>query len=154
MAQSHYAGVSWTQTKLVVGPRYFYAYDSDVLPNGTVVFSESSILYGGQGSTPEGVVQHHTFVSTNQGATWTNVLVDSVELGEPCIAAGCYSDFYMGHNGVSADASGNLVIVYDGAITSGGKQLTFARRSTDGGLNWSSRTALSVSGEHSTGPVV
>ena len=154
VAQSHNAGVSWTQTKLVDGPRYFYAYDADVLPNGTVVFSESSILYGGQGSTPEGVVQHHTFVSTNQGATWTNVLVDSVELGEPCIAAGCYSDFYMGHNGVSADESGNLVIVYDGAVTSGGKQLTFARRSTDGGLNWSSRTALSVSGEHSTGPVV
>ncbi len=43
VAQSHDAGATWTQTKLVNGPRYFFAYDADVLPNGTVVFSESSI---------------------------------------------------------------------------------------------------------------
>ena len=83
------------------------------------MFSESSILYGGQGSAPEGQVQFHAFVSTNQGASWQNVLVDSVELGEPCVADGCYSDFYMGHSGVSADAAGNLVFVYDGATTPG-----------------------------------
>ena len=81
VAQSHNAGATWTQTKLVNGPRYFFAYDADVLPNGTVVFSESSIDYGGQGSTPSGQVQHHAFVSTNQGASWSNVLVDSVEIG-------------------------------------------------------------------------
>ena len=154
VAQSHNAGATWTQTKLVDGPRYFYAYDADVLPNGTVVFSESSILYGGQGSTPEGQVQFHAFVSTNQGTSWQNVPVDSVELGESCVAAGCYSDFYMGHSGVSADASGNLVMVYDGATTPGGKQLVFSRRSTDGGLSWSARTAISTSGEHATGPTV
>ena len=88
------------------GPRYFFAYDADVLPNGTVVFSEGSIDYGGQGSTPAGQVEHHAFVSTNQGASWQNVLVDSVEIGEPCVAAGCSSDFYIGHSGVSADAAG------------------------------------------------
>ena len=106
VAQSHDAGATWTQTKLVDGPRYFFAYDADVLPNGTVVFSQSSILYGGQGSTPSGQVQHHAFVSSNQGASWQNVVVDSVEIGESCVAAGCSSDFYIGHSGVSADASG------------------------------------------------
>jgi hypothetical protein len=154
VAQSHNAGATWTQTKLVNGSRYFYAYDADVLSSGAVVFSESSILYSGQGGTAEGVVQFHAFVSTNQGSSWQNVLVDSVELGEPCEAAGCYADFYAGHSGVSADASGKLVMVYDGATTSGGKQLTFAKRSTDGGLSWSARTTLSAAGEHSTGPVV
>jgi hypothetical protein len=154
VAQSHDGGVTWTQTKLVDGPRYFFAYDADVLPNGTVVFSESSIDYGGQGSTPEGQVQHHVFVSTTQGASWQNVLVDSVEIGESCVAAGCSSDFYIGHSGVSADASGNLVMVYDGATTPGGKQLSFAKRSTNGGLAWSARTTLSTVGEHSTAPVV
>jgi hypothetical protein len=154
IAQSHDFGATWTQTKIENGPRYYYAYDADVLPNGTVVFSESSILYGGQGSSPEGQVQHHALVSTNQGASWTNVVVDSVELGEPCVAAGCYSDFYMGHNGVSADASGNLVMVYDGATTPGGKQLVFTKRSTNGGLAWSARTALSPASEQSTAPVV
>jgi hypothetical protein len=154
VAQSHNAGATWTQTKLVNGPRYFYAYDADVLPSGTVVFSESSILYGGQGSAPEGQVQFHAFVSSNQGASWQNVLVDAVELGEPCVAAGCYNDFYMGHSGVSADAAGNLVFVYDGATTPGGRQLAFAKRSTNGGLTWSARTTLSVVGEHVTGPAV
>jgi hypothetical protein len=154
VAQSHDGGVTWTQTKLLEGPRYFFAYDADVLPNGTVVFSESSILYGGQGSTPSGKVQHHAFVSTNQGSTWQNVVVDSVEIGEACVAAGCSSDFYLGHSGVSADAAGNLVMVYDGATTPGGKQLIFSRRSTNGGLAWSGRTTLSTSGEQSTAPVV
>jgi hypothetical protein len=154
VAQSHNAGATWTQTKLVNGPRYFFAYDADVLPNGTVVFSESSILYGGQGSAPEGVVQHHVFVSTNQGGSWQNIVVDSVELGESCVAAGCYSDFYMGHSGVSADAAGNLVMVYDGATAPGGKQLIFSRRSTNGGSTWSARTTLSTSSEQATAPVV
>jgi hypothetical protein len=159
IAQSHDFGATWTQTKIDNGPRYYYAYDADVLPasvapNGTVVFSESSILYGGQGSTAEGVVQHHVFVSTNQGASWQNIVVDSVELGEACVAAGCYSDYYAGHSGVSADAAGNLVLVYDGATTPGGKQLSFSRTSANSGLTWSARTTLSTVGEHSTGPVV
>jgi hypothetical protein len=93
-------------------------------------------------------------VSTNQGASWQNVIVDSVELGEPCVAAGCYSDFYMGHSGLSADAAGNLVIVYDGATTPDGPQSIFTRRSTNNGLNWSARTAISTAGEHATGPTV
>jgi hypothetical protein len=154
IAHSHDFGVTWTQIKLVDGARYFFAYDADVLPSGTVVFSESSILYGGQGSAPEGVVQHHAFVSTTQGASWQNVVVDTVEIGEPCVAAGCSSDFYLGHSAVSADATGNLVFLYDGATTPGGKQLIFARRSTNGGLSWSARTAISTSGEHATGPAV
>jgi hypothetical protein len=154
VAQSHDGGTTWSQTKLVDGPRYFFAYDADVLPNGTVVFSESSILYGGQGSTPSGQVEHRVFVSSNQGGTWQDVLVDSVEIGESCVAAGCSSDFYIGHSGVSADASGNLVMVYDGATTPGGKQLSFAKRSTNGGLTWSARTTLSTVGEQSTAPTV
>lgn len=154
IAQSHDFGATWTQTKIVDGPRYFFAYDADVMNNGTVVFSEGSIDYGGQGSTPSGVVQFHAFVSSNAGSSWQNVLVDTVELGEPCVAAGCKSDFYLGHSGVSADANGNLVYVYDGATTSGGKQLVFAKRSTNGGLTWSARGTLSTVGEQSTSPAV
>ena len=154
IAQSHDFGASWTQTKIVDSPRYFYAYDADVLNDGRVVFSESSIDYGGQGSTPTGVVQFHAFVSSNTGGSWQNVLVDTVELGEPCVAAGCKSDFYLGHSGVSADANGNLVYVYDGATTSGGKQSAFAKRSTDGGLTWSARVTLSAAGEQATSPAV
>jgi hypothetical protein len=154
VAQSHDGGVTWTQTKLLDSNRYFFAYDADVLPNGWVVFSESGIDYGGQGSVPSGLVQQHAFVSKNQGSSWQDVLVDSVEIGEACVAAGCSSDFYIGHSGVAADAAGNLVMVYDGATTPGGKQLIFSRRSTDGGVTWSARTALSLATEQSTAPTV
>ncbi|MGH7541122.1 MAG: sialidase family protein, partial [Gemmatimonadota bacterium] len=154
VAQSHDFGATWSQDKLVNGSRYFFAFDADVLPDGTVVFSESSILYSGPGGSPEGVVQHHAFVSTTEGASWTDVVVDTVEIGEPCVAEGCSSDFYLGHNAVSADASGALVYLYDGATAPGGKQSIFARRSTDGGLTWSDRTPISTSGEHATGPAV
>ena len=118
------------------------------------MFSESSIDYSGTGGSAVGVVEHRAFVSTNTGASWTNVLVDTVPVGEPCTAEGCGSDFYLGHSAVSSDASGNLVYVYDGATVDQGPQTIWARRSTDGGLNWSARTALSVAGEEATSPTV
>jgi hypothetical protein len=154
VAQSHDAGATWTQTKLVDSKRYFFAFDADVLPNGTVVFSESSLSYTGPGGTAVGFVEHHAFVSRNRGQTWTDVLVDTVNVGEPCVAAGCSSDFYLGHSAVSADGNGALVYLYDGAAVDRGPQRIFARRSTDGGLTWGSRTALSVAGEEATSPAV
>ena len=36
MAQSHNAGATWTQTKLVDSNRYYFDFDSDVAPDGTV----------------------------------------------------------------------------------------------------------------------
>lgn len=154
VAQSHDGGATWTQTKLVDSKRYFFAFDAEVLPNGTAVFSESSLSYTGPGGSAEGDVEHHAFVSSDRGRTWTDVLVDSVKVGEPCVADGCSSDFYLGHNAVSADASGNLVYLYDGATVDQGPQRIYARRSTDGGLTWSTRTALSANGENATSPAV
>jgi hypothetical protein len=154
MAVSHDFGATWTQTKVDDSTRYYFAYDADVLPDGTVIFSEGSIDYSGPGGTAVGVVEQRAFVSKDQGATWTNVLVDSVPVGEPCTAAGCGSDFYLGHSSVSADAQGALVYVYDGATVDQGPQRIWVRHSTDGGLTWGSRTALSVAGEEATSPSV
>jgi hypothetical protein len=45
-AVSHDAGATWAQTRMVDGDdRYHFAYDADVLPDGTVVFSEGSLVY-------------------------------------------------------------------------------------------------------------
>jgi len=154
IAQSHDAGGTWTQTKVVNGPRYFFAFDGDVLPNGTVVFSESSLDYGGPGGSLVGQSQLNILRSTNNGASWTANVVDTVELGPDCVAPGCSADFYVGHSAITADANGQLTLLYEGASTSKGNETMYARRSTDGGATWSSRVAISTTGEEATFPAM
>ena len=81
VAQSHNGGTTWTQTKVVERTRYFFAFDGDVLANGTVVFSETSLDYGGPGGSLVGQAQVNVLRSTNNGASFTANLVDTVELG-------------------------------------------------------------------------
>ncbi|HYJ62036.1 MAG TPA: sialidase family protein, partial [Actinomycetota bacterium] len=154
IARSTNAGATWTPTKVVDSTRYYFAFDGDVLPNGTIVFSQASISYTGPGSAPEGQVQYHAIRSTNNGASWTNVVVDSREIGTACEADGCYADYYLGHAVVSADANGNLVYLHDGAATAGGAQTVYAQRSTDGGATWTARVALSTTGVNSSFPAI
>jgi hypothetical protein len=154
VAQSHDFGKTWTQTKLVDSKRYYFAFGADVLHDGTVVFSESSISYTGPGGAPEGVVKHVLFVSHDRGSTWRQVVVDTVKVGEPCVSEGCGPDFYIGHDSVSADDRGHLVYLYDGASTEFGPQRIYARTSSDEGATWTKRVALSVAGENATTPAV
>ena len=157
VAQSHDSGATWTQTKLVDSNRYYFAFDADVAPNGTVYFAESSLLYGGggnKGTVPTGQIDYHAFISTNNGATWTDRLVGSAQPGVPCDAAGCPPDFYFGHTALSVDGSNNVVYLYDGAATFGGLQTVVARRSTNGGATWSAPATLSAGGENAVTPAV
>ena len=67
IVQSHDFGATWTQTKVVASDRYFFAFDAEVSPDGSVVFSQSSIDYSGPGGAPAGDVLHHAFVSNDRG---------------------------------------------------------------------------------------
>ncbi len=157
VAQSHDFGATWMQRKLVDGARYFFAFDADVAPDGTVYFAESSILYGGggnKGATPNGKIEHHVFVSTDRGVTFSDRLVASVEPGLACVAAGCSPDFYLGHDALSVDAGGRVILLYDGATVSGGRQSIFAVRSSDRGTTWSASVVISTAAEHATAPAV
>jgi hypothetical protein len=73
---SHDYGKTWSQDKLSESKRYFYAYDGTVLPDGTVIFSESSLTYSGPGQSVEGPIWHHAIVSRDTGpagrtSSWT-----------------------------------------------------------------------------------
>src|SRR3954464_6531397 len=154
VVQSHDAGATWTHPIVVDSSLHFFAFDGDVLPNGNVVFSESSLDYSGPGGSLVGQSQIDVIRSTNKGASWTNSVVDTVELSPVCTAAGCPDDYYPGHTAISADASGNLVLLYDGATTSHGNDTIWSRRSTDAGATWSTRQPLSTGGEMGDFPAV
>ncbi len=151
---SHDFGETWSQTKLSDSKRYFYAYDGTVLPDGTVVFSESSLRYTGPGGSVEGRIWHHAVVSRDRGDTWRNVVIDKVAKGVPCVADGCYDDYYVGQTSVATDPAGDLVFAYEGAERTGGLQRVYTRTSADQGRTWSGRTAVSRLGENATGPMI
>ena len=157
VAQSHDYGATWTQRKLVNSDRYYFAFDADVAPDGTVYFAESSILYGGggnKGTTPSGTIDEHVFVSTDGGTTFIDHLVASVQPGLACVAVGCSPDFYLGHNALTVDANGRVVLLCDGATTAGGLQTIAARSSTNKGVSWSAAVTLSAAGSEATAPAV
>jgi Neuraminidase (sialidase) len=156
MGMSHDYGATWTQTRVVDSQRYFYAYDGKVLPDGTVVFSESSFQYtckggGGFNCVSSGTIWHHAIISRDNGRTWHNVIVAKVLIGENCFSAGC-GEFYTGQTSVATDAHGNLVFAYEAPNTDHGPQTSYVKTSTDEGRTWSAPVALSIQGEDSTGP--
>jgi hypothetical protein len=149
---SHDYGQTWSQTKVNTSKRYFFAYDGTVLPDGTVVFSQSSLIYGGQGASFDRTVRHYAIISRDKGKTWESVLVDDVQRGPDCVADGCSGDYYLGQASVANDPQGNLVFAYEGAPSDGEPQRIYTRTSTDEGRTWGRRVVLSVPTENATGP--
>jgi len=151
VGQSHDYGATWTQQQLSDSKRYYYAYDARVLGDGTVVFSESSVLYSGAKNV-DGEVWHHAVISRDDGATWEDHVVAKVPVGEACVAEGCKPDFYVGQTSVVSDAPAHLVLAYEGPTVALGPQRVYVATSSDGGRAWSAGVALSVAGENATGP--
>jgi hypothetical protein len=157
VSQSHDFGATWAVTKLTNNDRYYFAFDADVAADGTVYLGESAILYGGggnKGTIPTGTIDEHVFVSTNNGASFTDRVVARVQPGIACGAAGCTPDYYLGHHALAADAAGKVVLLYDGATTAGGLQTIAAKRSSDKGATWSAAVTLSVTGEQAVDPAI
>jgi BNR repeat-like domain len=152
VAMSHDGGDTWTTQKVTDSDRYYFDYGGAVLPDGRVVFSQISFSYTGPGHAAEGTQQIHVFVSSNEGTTWNEILVDELELGSPCTSRSCYADFYDSGPALAEDAEGDLVIVYNGAGEHEGPQAVYARSSTNGGMTWSDRATLSKPGVNSAFP--
>ena len=148
---SHDAGATWTPHRLTGSRRYYYAYDARTLPDGTVVFAQSSLRYTANGGVT-GQVWHHLVVSHDNGATWSNTVVAKVPVGEACVAAGCGPDFYLGQASVAPVQRRHLVFAYEGPTRTGRPQRVFVTRTNNFGRRWSTPVALSARGEDATGP--
>jgi BNR repeat-like domain len=145
-ASSHDAGATWSQVRVTNSQRYYFAYGTAVLPDGRVISTQNSFTYSGPAAAAEGVVQQHVLASDDGGQTWTDTVVDELELGSPCTSELCYADFYDSGPALAADADGDLLFIYSGALEPEGPRTVFARSSTDGGRTWSDRVRLSPSG--------
>ncbi|HEX7471772.1 MAG TPA: sialidase family protein [Candidatus Limnocylindrales bacterium] len=117
--------------------RYWYAYSGAVAANGTVTFSETDYT---QDST--GPVRVEALRSTDGGKHWQQVLVDTVAQQPPCVSDGCPLEFYGPSALMAMDATGRLVVMYQGASVPEGPQRVYVRHSTDGGRTWSKRTDI------------
>jgi len=145
-SSSHDAGATWTTVRVTDDDRYHFAYGTAVLPDGRVISTQISYTYSGPANSAEGSVRIHVYASDDEGATWTETVVDELELGVPCTSAWCYADFYDSGPALAADADGDLVIVYSGAAEPGGPRTVYARSSRDGGRTWGDRVRLSPEG--------
>ncbi len=152
IASSHDGGQTWTQTLVMRSERYTFAYGGYVAPDGTVTFTDISFTYSGPGGAARGPIEIHAFTSADGGQTWTRTLVDTLKLGVPCTSESCYADFYDSGPALAGDASGRLVMVYDGASTYHGPRTVYARSSLDGGLTWSDPIQLSPDGVNAAFP--
>jgi hypothetical protein len=151
-AVSDDAGASWSTDRVTESDRYFFDYGGAVLPSGRVVFGHVSFSYTGPGDAAEGLQQVHVLASDDGGATWTDTVVDGLELGVECRSRGCYADFYDSGPALASDLDGNLVIIYNGASRPFGPQTVYARSSTDGGITWSDRVPISRLGVNAAFP--
>jgi hypothetical protein len=153
IAVSHNGGRTWTQHKAIESGRYVYAFGGDVLGDGTVVFSESSLQYA-TGRDLKGATREVAIRSTDGGMTWTHKRVAVLQLGKVCTSQGCPADFYDGHTALGADGVGRLLMVADGAVNRRGLRRIFAWMSTDDGATWGPRVQLSRSTSNAGFPAV
>ena len=158
IAQSHDFGATWAQTKLVDSNRYFFAFDADVAPDGTVYLSQSSLLYGGggnKGSYPTGAVEEHVFISRNA----RRHLGGPPRRDSPARARvrgrRLHARLLAGpQRPQPSTAAARSSWLYDGATTTRGLQTIAARRSTDAGVTWSAAVTLSSGTEQAVDPAI
>jgi hypothetical protein len=145
----HDFGATWTQTKVVDSDRYYFAFDADVLPDGTVVFAETASRTPALAARRRRVV-YVVFTSPTR-ASW-NSRRRHGRRRRACVSAGCGPDF-IGH-GPSRRRQRTSDLHLRRAATEGGPQRIYVRTSADEGTTWSARTALSVAGESATTPAI
>ncbi|MGZ5129418.1 MAG: sialidase family protein [Actinomycetota bacterium] len=146
IAASHNAGASFAPSVKLNNDsgRYRYPNGFEVLANGTAVLSASD--YPGSSHQASGQVNIETWRSTNGGASWARTVIDQVHTGVNFETSSTTT--------VGSDAAGTLVAMYSGATTQGATGHIWSRRSTDGGVTWSTRIELGRSSANASFPAI
>lgn len=145
IAASHDGGSTWDDAAQTSHTnRFFYAGGTVVQDNGNVEISQASYDLS---DFYESRVHIVVTRSTDGGQTFQSPTVDSVASQPDCTNRGCPRDHFGGQVSLGGDASGNLVLAYDGAIRQHGAQFIWVRRSSDGGVTWSGRQRISPKGK-------
>jgi hypothetical protein len=147
MTSSHNGGASFSAPINVNTDNSIYRYPNGfvVLPNGTAVMSDSK--YSGGSVKTAGPVEIEVWRTTNGGTSWSKVTVDNTVFTGVNFETSSTTT-------IAADASGNLVVEYSGAVTQGANNRVFTRRSTDGGLTWSARTEVGNASANGSFPAI
>lgn len=142
---SHDFGATWSApVKTDTDGKYYFAEGATVLPDGDVVFSSSAF-----GCCRYNQVAHkrpvdmHIFRSEDGGATWTDQLIDTSKAPPLCTTYACPLAQYGAQMSIASDAHGNILVAYNLAKRPHGGQRIYVRTSSDHGVTFSERTAIS-----------
>ena len=138
--------------------RLHFAGSGYVGPDGTVTFAQSSYHRSAREIRHEQPtlkrVRVLTVSSRDGGRTWRRQTLDSFREPPPCTSQSCPRHYYGPQAVVAGDADGDLVLVANGTLQSGGEQRIFVRRSRNAGSTWSKRRPVSPKGANAVFPAV
>jgi hypothetical protein len=144
IAQSHDGGQTWLPA-VQVGTvhRYHFANGTIVKDDGSVAISNMSYRLG---SNDTGSIRLTITTSIDAGTSFAVHQVDTVAQQPNCTNRGCPHDHYGAQPALAIDATGRLLVAYDGALRPLGAQYIWTRTSQDWGVSWTGRKRISPRG--------
>ncbi len=142
VAASHdYAG---TFTSATVNPNaqpgWSLAGGATVDPNGAVYFSWMAYARQQLSTRPVSIYVSH---SSDDGWSWSTVLLDVSSAPPDCSAQACQAEFLGAQIALASDAAGTLYALWNAGIAHGAPERIYFSSSTAGGASWSSKADVS-----------
>ena len=122
------------------GVLYYYHYKGAVTAGGTVNIAATSFT---RQPFANNLVRYYDLRSTDNGATWEQVSLDTFEAYPGCVKNRCRPDHLGGQAGIAADSAGNLIATFAGTRTARIGQMIFTSTSVDGGATWTESLRVS-----------
>lgn len=136
---SHDAGQTFGDpVPMATGGRYWFASGVTVLPDGTALTGQTAYPQNYQGAVRIFVTR-----STDGGATWERVLLETAAEGPRCPPGfGCGRGFFGPQIAMASDAQGVAYVLYNAGLRTQAPARLLFRRSEDGGRTWSAPVVI------------